>query len=130
MSTDVFVRGVVVGLTPTESLKVKKLKLTRETGEMETEGKSPKKRPFGRVFKSFFDLPNHYFNNIVANSDFILTERTCAIAITADLNFKTALAAEIKREYKNIKFLWKQRPGVGGMIALPLLRLKTREKNL
>ena len=46
-------------------------------------------------------------------------ERTCAIAITADVSFKTALAADFKREYKNIEFLWKQRPGVGGMIALP-----------
>ena len=26
--------------------------------------------------------------------------------------------AKFKREYKNIEFLWKQRPGVGGMIAL------------
>ena len=32
---------------------------------------------------------------------------------------KTALAADFKREYKNIEFLLKQRPGVGGMIALP-----------
>ena len=40
-------------------------------------------------------------------------------AITADVSFKTALAADFKREYKNIEFLWKQRPGVGGMIALP-----------
>ena len=53
------------------------------------------------------------------DSDFILTEHTCAIAITADVSFKTALAADFKREYKNIEFLWKQRPGVGGMIALP-----------
>ena len=49
----------------------------------------------------------------------MLTERTCAIAITADVSFKTALVAEFKREYKNIEFLWKQRPSVGGMIALP-----------
>ena len=48
----------------------------------------------------------------------MLTERTCAIAITADVSFKTALAADFEREYKNIEFLWKQRPGVGGMIAL------------
>ena len=34
-------------------------------------------------------------------------------------NFKTALAAGFKREYKNVEFLWKQMPGVGGMIALP-----------
>ena len=33
--------------------------------------------------------------------------------------FKTALAADFKEEFKNIEFLWKQRPGVGGMIALP-----------
>ena len=35
-----------------------------------------------------------------------------------DVSFKTALAADFKREYENIEFLWKQRPGVGGMIAL------------
>ena len=46
-------------------------------------------------------------------------EPTCAIAITANVSFKTALAADFKREYRNIEFLWKQRPGVGGMIALP-----------
>ena len=51
--------------------------------------------------------------------DFILTNRTCAIAITADMSFRTALAADFKREYKNIEFLWKQRPGVGGVAALP-----------
>ena len=79
-----------------------------------------KKPPFGRIFESYFDLPNHYSSNIViTDSDFILTERTCAIVITADVSFKTALAADFKREYKNIEFLWKQRPGVGGMIALP-----------
>ena len=30
-----------------------------------------------------------------------------------------SLAADFKKEYRNIEFLWKQRPGVGGMIALP-----------
>ena len=79
-----------------------------------------KKPLFGRIFESYFDLPNHNSNNIVITDiDFILTERTCAIAITADVSFKTALALDFKREYKNIEFLWKQRPGVGGMIALP-----------
>ena len=52
------------------------------------------------------------------------TKGTCAIAITADVSFKAALAAELKREYKKIEFLWKQRPGVGGMIVLPLLHLR------
>ena len=119
-SMDIFVRGVGVGLTHTENLIIKKLKSARETGELETEGENAKKPPFGRIFESYFDLPNHYSNNIViTDSDFILTERTCAIAITADVSFNTALAADFKREYKNIEFLWKQRPGVGGMIALP-----------
>ena len=119
-SMDIFVRVVGVGLTHTENLIIKKLKSARETGELETEGENAKKPPFGRIFESYFDLPNHYSNNIViTDSDFILTERTCAIAITADVSFKTALAADFKREYKNIEFLWKQKPGVGGMIALP-----------
>ena len=119
-SMDIFVRGVRVGLTHTENLIIKKLKSARENGELETEGENAKKSSFGRIFESFFDLPNHYSNNIViTDSHFILTERTCAIAITADISFKRALAADFKREYKNIEFLWKQRPGVGGMIALP-----------
>ena len=54
-----------------------------------------------------------------ADSDFILTKRTCAIAVTADVSFKSALATDSRREYKNIEFLWKHRLGVGGMIALP-----------
>ena len=84
------------------------------------EGENAKKPPFGRTFESYFDLPSHYSNNIVITvSDFILTERTCAIAIIAVVSFKTALAADFKKEYRKIEFLWKQRPGVGGIIALP-----------
>ena len=109
-----------VGLTHTENLIIKKLKPARENGELETEGENAKKPSFGQIFGSFFDLPNHYSNNIVIkDSDFILTERTCALAITAHVSFKPALAADFKREYKNIEFLWQQRPGVGGMIVLP-----------
>ena len=119
-SMDIFVRGVGVGLIHIKNLIIKIVKSARENGELETEGENAIKPPFGRIFESYFDLPNHYSNKIVVtNSDFILTERTCAIAITADVCFKTALAADFKREYKNIEFLWKQRPGVGGMIALP-----------
>ena len=55
----------------------------------------------------------------MTDSDFILTNRTFAIASTADLSFKTALAADFKREYKNIEFLWKPRPGIRGVAALP-----------
>ena len=105
-SMDFFVRGVEVRLTHTENLIIKKVKSARETGELETEGENAKKPPFGRPFEFYFDLPNHYSNNIViTDSDFILTERTCAKAMNADISFKTALAADFKREYKNIEFL-------------------------
>ena len=93
----------------------------RETGDLEAEtGEEPKKPDIGRVVESYFNLPNEYSSSIIlTDSDFILTDRTCAIAITADMSFKTALAADFKREYKNIEFLWKQRPGIGGVAALP-----------
>ena len=35
------------------------------------------------------------------------------------MSFRTALAADFKREYKNVEFLWKQRSGIGGVAALP-----------
>ena len=41
-SMDIFVRGVEVGLTHTKNLSIKKLKLARETGELETEGENAK----------------------------------------------------------------------------------------
>ena len=111
-SMDIFVRGVGVGLTHTENLINKKLRITRETGYLEAEtGKEPKKPDIGRVVESYFNLPNEYSNSIIlTDSDSILTNRTCAIAITANLSFRTALAADFKREYKNIELLWKQRP--------------------
>ena len=94
-SMDIFVREVGVGLTHTDHLIIKKLKSARKTGELETEGENAKKPPFGRIFESYFDLPNHYSNNIViTDSDFILTERTCTIAITADVSFKTGLGEQ------------------------------------
>ena len=120
-SMDVFVRGVGVGLTHSENLIIKTLRIARETGDLETEtGEEPKKPDIGRVVESYFNLPNEYSGNIIlTDSDFILTNRTCAIAITADMSFRTALAADFKREYKNVEFLWKQRPGIGGVAALP-----------
>ena len=116
---DIFVRGVGVGLTHTENLIIKKLKSARETGEQETEGQNAKKPPFGQTFESYFDLPNHYSNNIVIRDSAFITERTCTKAIIADVSIKTALLADFKREYENIEFLWKQNIGVGGMITLP-----------
>ena len=110
-----------VGLTHTENLLVKKLRIVRETGDLGAEtGEESKKPDIGRVVESYFNLPNECSSSIIlTDSDFILTDRTCAIAITADMSFKTALAADFKREYKNIEFIWKQRPGIGSVAALP-----------
>ena len=44
-SMDIFVRGVGVGLTHTENLRIKKLRITKETGDLEAEtGEKPKKK--------------------------------------------------------------------------------------
>ena len=124
---DIFVRGAGVGFTHTENLQIKKLRKARETGDLEAEtGEEPKKPDIGRVVESYFNLPNEYSSNIIlTDSDFILTNRTCAIAITADMSFRTALPEDFKREYKNVEFLWKQRPGVGG-VAGPYLKRRHR----
>ena len=98
--------------------------------EAET-GEEPKKPDIMRVVESYFNLPNEYSSSIIlTNSDFILSDRTCAIAITADMSFKIALAADFKREYKNIEFLWQQRPGIGGIEALPPAASQIPGKNL
>ena len=101
-SMDIFVRGVGVGLTHTENLIIKKLRIARATGDLEAEtGEVPKKPDIGRVVESYFNLPNEYSSNIIlTDSDFILTNRTCAIAITADMSFRTALAANLRENTK------------------------------
>ena len=35
------------------------------------------------------------------------------------MSFRTALAADFRRECNNIEFLWKQRQGTGGVPAIP-----------
>ena len=91
-SMDIFVRGVGVGLTHTENLIIKKLRIARETGDLEAEtGEEPKKPDIGRVVESYFNLPNEYSSSIIlTDSDFILTNRTCAISITADMSFRSS----------------------------------------
>ena len=55
---DIFVRGVGLGLTHTENLLLKKLRIARETGDLVAEiGENPKKPDIGRVFESYFNLP-------------------------------------------------------------------------
>ena len=100
----IFVRRVGLGLTHTENLIIKTLRIARETGDLEAEtGEEPKKPDIGRVVESYFNLPNEYSSNIkLTDSDLILTNRTCAIAITLDMCFRTALVADFEREYKNV----------------------------
>ena len=118
-SINIFVRGVGVGLTHTENLMIKKLKEVRETSGLELEEEEPEPT-IGRNFKTKFEIPNEYSENImITDSDFILSNRTSAICITADMSFKSRLEADFKREYQNVEFLFRQRPGLGGIAALP-----------
>ena len=86
-SMDIFVRGVGVGLTHTENFLIKKLRIARETGDLKAEtDEDPKKPDIRRVVESYFSLPNEYSSSItLTESDFILTNRTSAIEITADI---------------------------------------------
>ena len=90
-----FVPGVRVGLPHIKNLMIENLKSAKKTWELEPEGENSLKNQ--RIFRSNFDLPNHYTNNIpvMTDSDFMLTKRMCAIAITKDVSFKLALAADL-----------------------------------
>ena len=115
----IFVRGVGVGLTHTENLMIKKLREVRETTGLELDEEEAESA-IGRNFNTKFDIPNEYSENIlITDSDFILSDRASAICITADMSFKSRLEADLKREYQNVEFLFRQRPGLGGMAALP-----------
>ena len=118
-SINIFVRGVGVRLTHTENLTIKKLREVRETNGLELDlGEA--EPTIGRNFKTKFEIPNEYSENIlITDSDFILLDRTSAISITADMIFNIRLEADFKREYQNVEFLFRQRPGLIGMAALP-----------
>ena len=120
-SINIFVQGVGVGLTHNENLMTKKLREVRKTSGLELDGEEAEPT-IGRNFKTKFEIPNEYSENIlITDSDFILSDRTSAICITADMSFKSRLEADFKREYQIVELLFRQRPGVGGggMAALP-----------
>ena len=118
-SINIFVRGVGVGITNTKNLMIKKIREVRETSGLELDGEEAEPT-IGRNFKTKFEIPNEYSENIlITDSDFVLSDRTSAICITADMKFKSRLEADFKREYQNVEFLLRQRPGLGGMAALP-----------
>ena len=120
-SINIFVRGVGVGLglTHTKNLMIKKLREARETSGLELDEEEAEPT-IGRNFKTKFEIPNENSENIlITDSDFILSDRTSAICITADTSFKLRLEADFRREYQNVEFQFRQRPGLGGMAALP-----------
>ena len=49
--------------------------------------------------------------------DYLMMDPACEVNEKGTMSFRTALAADFKREY--VEFLWKQRPGIGGVAALP-----------
>ena len=120
-SINIFVRVVGVGLTHTENLMIKETQGSERNDGEELELDGEEAEPtIGRNFKTKFEIPNEYSENIlITDSDFILSDRTSAICITADISFKSRLEADFKREYQNVEFLFRQRPGLGGMAALP-----------
>ena len=118
-SINIFVRAVGVGLTHTENLMIKKIREVRENSGLELDQEEAEPT-IVRNFMTKFEIPNEYSENIlITDSDFILSDRTSAICITADMSFNTRLEADFKREYQNVEFLFRQRPGLGGMAALP-----------
>ena len=97
---------------------MKKLREGREINGLELDQKEFEPA-IGRKFKTKFDIPNEYSENIlIMDNDFILSDRTSAICITVDMSFNTRMEADYKREYHN-EFLFRQIPGLGGLAALP-----------
>ena len=129
-SINIFVRAEGVGLTNIENLMIKKLREVSEVNGLELDQEETE-RTIGRKFKTKFEIPNEYSENILTtDSDFFLSDRTSAICITADMSFNTRLEADFKREYQNVEFLFRQRPGLVGMAALPPSVSQVPGKNL
>ena len=77
---------------------IKKLKEVRETSGLELEQEEPEPT-IGRNFKTKFEIPNEYSENImITDSDFILSNRTSAICITADMSFKSRLDQKLSKD--------------------------------
>ncbi len=55
---------------------------------------------------------------VIDKSDFVGTKNSMMIAISADLEAKTALSSKIAREYGPEDFVFRQRPGIGKILLL------------
>ena len=106
-------------LTRTKNLIIKKLREVRETSGLELDEEEAEPT-IGRNFKTKFEITNDYSESIlITDSDFILSDRTSAICITADMNFKSRLETDFKGEYQNVEFLFRQRPGWEEWLRFP-----------
>ena len=95
LDSAIFIRGVGVGLTHTENLMIMKVREVRETDGLELDQEEAE----GEIPRQNFGIPNEYSENIlITDSNFILSDRTSAICITADKSFNTRLKADFKRE--------------------------------
>ena len=103
----IFDRRVGVRLTLTEKLLNQKLKIARQTGYLEAEtDEGPRKSDIARVVESYFNLPNEYSSRIIlTDSNFLFTNKTYAIATIANMSVRTVLAADFKRQNKNIEYI-------------------------
>ena len=98
---------------------IKKLREMRETYGLDLDQKEAEPT-IGKNFKTKFEIPNECSENIlITDGDFFLSDRTSAIRIKANMSFNIRLEADFKREYQNLEFLFRQRPGLGVMAALP-----------
>ena len=85
-SINIFVRGVGVGLNHTKKLMTKKLREVKETSGLKLDEEEAEPTT-GRNFKTKFEIPNENSESIsITDSDFILSDRTSAICITADMS--------------------------------------------
>ena len=109
---------------------IKKLREVRETSELKLNGEEAEPTT-GRNFETKSEIPNEYSENIlITDSDFILSEKTSAICVTREMGLKSRLEADFEREHQNVKFLFRQKPELGGIAALPPSVAQVRGKNL
>ena len=89
---------------PHQNLMIKKLREVRETKGLEL-GEEEAEPTIGRNFQTKFEIPNEYSENIlITDSDFILSDRTSAICITADMSLKSRLEADFKENTRTWSF--------------------------
>ena len=85
---------------------IKKLREVRETNGVESDPEEAE-TTIGRNFKTKLEISNEYLQKLlITDSDFILSDGTSAICITADLSFNMRLEADFKRKYQNVELLF------------------------